>query len=193
MQYGHCVVKATPSAISSLYFTGIAPSAIAALSKAQNAFIPSGALASRSFSLARFFLSYISGPPSPYAFCRENVLDFYRTGDKRADYNCRTLGKAILDIVAMKLGKSNLRHWQFGWRLSFGVFRQLTGPWSRDRYSADDVPYRTAERTSKGVSSTNEARATCHVLYRVWRRWLQHESRKRSLLQNRRQTTLHRR
>jgi hypothetical protein len=59
-------------------------------------------------------MSYISGPPSPYAFCRENVLDFYRTGDKRADYNCSTLGKAILDIVAMKLGKPNLRHWQFG-------------------------------------------------------------------------------
>src|SRR6266705_4010074 len=43
MQYGHCVVSATPTAISSLYFTGIAPAATAALSNAQKAFIKSGA------------------------------------------------------------------------------------------------------------------------------------------------------
>jgi len=45
---------------------------------------------------------------------------------------------------------------------------------------------------SKGVSSTNEARPACYVLHRVWRRRLQHAGRKRSLLQNRRRTTLQR-
>src|SRR5580704_12549881 len=58
MQYGHCVVNATDNAINSLYFTGIAPAAIAALSNAQNAFMPSGALASIVFSFPRFFMSY---------------------------------------------------------------------------------------------------------------------------------------
>src|SRR6266487_4165366 len=59
MQYGHCVVRATATAISSLYFTGIAPSATAALSKAQKAFITCGARLSIFFSLARFSLLYI--------------------------------------------------------------------------------------------------------------------------------------
>src|SRR5882762_10383138 len=59
MQYGHCVVRATATAISSLYFTGIAPAATAALSKAQKAFITSGARPSIFFSFARFALSYI--------------------------------------------------------------------------------------------------------------------------------------
>src|SRR5580704_10200446 len=59
MQYGHCVVNATASAISSLYLLGIAPSARAALSKATNAFIASGALAAISFILLRFFMSYM--------------------------------------------------------------------------------------------------------------------------------------
>src|SRR5439155_11709026 len=59
MQYGHCVVRATATAISSLYFTGIAPSATAALSNAQKAFITSGARASIFFSLVRFCLVYV--------------------------------------------------------------------------------------------------------------------------------------
>ena len=46
-------MKATASAISSLYFSGIAPAAIAALSKAQKALIASGAFASRVFSLPK--------------------------------------------------------------------------------------------------------------------------------------------
>src|SRR6266404_428003 len=60
MQYGHCVVKATATAISSLYLTGIAPAATDALSNATNAFIVSGAWASRFFILLRFFMSYIA-------------------------------------------------------------------------------------------------------------------------------------
>src|SRR3989442_797228 len=59
MQYGHWVVRATATAISSLYFTGIAPSATAALSKAQKAFITWGARASIFFNLARFSFLYI--------------------------------------------------------------------------------------------------------------------------------------
>ena len=52
------------------------------------------------------------------------------------------------------------------------------------------VPYGTGERTGGGVSSGNEARTACYVLYCVWRRWLQHKGRKRPLLQNQRQATL---
>src|SRR6266568_8497089 len=59
MQYGHWVVSATATAISSLYFAGIAPAATAALSKAQKAFITSGARLSIFFSLARFSFLYI--------------------------------------------------------------------------------------------------------------------------------------
>src|SRR4051812_19376196 len=59
MQYGHCVVSATATAINSLHFAGIAPGATAALSKAQKAFINSGARLSIFFSLARFALLYI--------------------------------------------------------------------------------------------------------------------------------------
>src|SRR5216684_6949751 len=55
-----------------------------------------------------------------------------------------------------------------------------------------NVPYGTGECTSTGVSSANEARTACYVLYRVWRRWLHHEERKRSLLQKQRRTTLQR-
>jgi hypothetical protein len=57
---------------------------------------------------------------------------------------------------------------------------------------ARGVPYGTGERSSMGVSSANEARTACYVLYRVRRRWLQHEGRKRSLLQDQRRTTLQR-
>src|ERR1044071_9291756 len=69
MQYGHCVVSATATAINSLYFTGIAPSATAALSKAQKAFITCGARLSIFLSLARCCLLYIFGFPgwSPHS------------------------------------------------------------------------------------------------------------------------------
>src|SRR3954453_22517418 len=59
MQYGHWVVSATARAISSLYFTGMAPAATAALSKAQKAFITSGARVFITLMLARFSLLYI--------------------------------------------------------------------------------------------------------------------------------------
>src|SRR5512133_1312625 len=59
MQYGHWVVSATAMAMSSLYFTGITPSATAALSKAQKAFITAGAKVSIRFSFARFSLLYM--------------------------------------------------------------------------------------------------------------------------------------
>ena len=50
---------ATATAINSLYFAGIAPSATAALSNAQNAFITSGARVSIFFNLARLSFLYI--------------------------------------------------------------------------------------------------------------------------------------
>src|SRR6218665_3212093 len=59
MQYGHCVVMATATAINSLYFTGMAPSETAALSKAQKAFMTSGARVSIFFRLVRFLLLYM--------------------------------------------------------------------------------------------------------------------------------------
>src|SRR5262245_50534449 len=58
MQYGHWVVSATATAISSLYFTGMAPSATDNLSNAQKAFITSGASSFTFLSLARFSLLY---------------------------------------------------------------------------------------------------------------------------------------
>jgi len=39
---------------------------------------------------------------------------------------------------------------------------------------------------ARAYDQQNEARTACYVLYRVWRRWLQHKGRKRSLLQNQR-------
>src|SRR5881392_3751600 len=68
MQYGHCVVRATATAISSLYFTGIAPSPTAALSNAQKAFITSGARLSIFFSLPRLVLLYMDWSRLSY-FC----------------------------------------------------------------------------------------------------------------------------
>src|ERR1043166_3155032 len=59
MQYGHCVVVATATAISSLYFTGIAPSATDSLSNAQNAFITSGASSFIFLIFVRFSLLYM--------------------------------------------------------------------------------------------------------------------------------------
>src|ERR1700688_655830 len=96
MQYGYCVVKPTPGAISSLYFTGIAPSAMATLSKAQKAFMPFGAFASRSFNLARFFMSYMDGPPNPWSYAmhlRQLMFQVLPNVEKRANYNCSMLVK----------------------------------------------------------------------------------------------------
>src|SRR4051812_24629605 len=62
MQYGHCVVKATPSAISSLNFFGIAPSLSAAASKAAKAAIASGASSLSDFIFFRFAMSYMVVP-----------------------------------------------------------------------------------------------------------------------------------
>ena len=59
MQYGHCVVSATATAMSSLYFLGIAPSASAALSNAQKAFAEPGASAFRDGSFPKLFIVII--------------------------------------------------------------------------------------------------------------------------------------
>src|SRR5678816_104926 len=59
IQYGHCVVRATATAISSLYFTGMAPSATASLSNSQKAFITSGARLFMSCTFFRLSLLYI--------------------------------------------------------------------------------------------------------------------------------------
>ena len=61
-----------------------------------------------------------------------------------------------------------------------------------DPLNTHGVPYGTGAPTSTGVLSPNEARTACYSLYRMWRRWLQHQGRKRSLLQNPRRTPLQR-
>src|SRR5438105_6409553 len=60
MQYGHCVVSATATAISSLYLSGIAPSLNAASSNATNPLKASGASSPSFLSLVMFFMSYIA-------------------------------------------------------------------------------------------------------------------------------------
>src|SRR5262245_13789116 len=60
MQYGHCVVSATATAINSLYLSGIAPSLNAASSNATNPLKASGASSPSFLSFARFFMSYIA-------------------------------------------------------------------------------------------------------------------------------------
>ena len=99
MQYGHCVVNATASASNSLYFTGIAPAAIAALSKAQNAFIPSGALASINLSLPRFFMSYMFIPPFNFEFSFDAKI-FDRSTKVRIQ---------SLELVSLEVGMEILR------------------------------------------------------------------------------------
>src|SRR6516165_10726165 len=59
MQYGHCVVSATATAINSLYLSGITPSLKAASSNATNALKASGASWPSVLSFVRFFMSYI--------------------------------------------------------------------------------------------------------------------------------------
>jgi len=54
------------------------------------------------------------------------------------------------------------------------------------------VLYGTGESAATVVSSTNEARTACYPVYRMWRRWLQHQGRKWSLLQKHQRTTLQR-
>src|SRR5207302_5625597 len=61
MQYGHCVVSATATAISSLYFSGITPPLNAASSNARNPFQASGASSPSFLSFVRFFMSYMCG------------------------------------------------------------------------------------------------------------------------------------
>src|ERR1700723_3319647 len=63
MQYGHCVVSATETAINCLCKTSMAPALNASLSKAQKAFIDSGAFSSSFFSRVRFFISNIGVTP----------------------------------------------------------------------------------------------------------------------------------
>src|SRR6187401_2434001 len=60
MQYGHWVVKATATAISSLYLSGIAPSLKAASSNATNPLKASGASSPSFLSFVRFFMSYMA-------------------------------------------------------------------------------------------------------------------------------------
>src|SRR5262249_27509310 len=60
MQYGHWVVRATATAINSLYLSGITPPANAAPSNATNARNASGASSPSCLNLARFFMSYMS-------------------------------------------------------------------------------------------------------------------------------------
>src|SRR5262245_47725276 len=59
MQYGHCVVSATATAINSLYLRGMTPSLNAASSKARNPLNASGASSPSFFIFDRFFMSYI--------------------------------------------------------------------------------------------------------------------------------------
>src|SRR5262245_27783329 len=77
MQYGHWVVRATAIAISSLYLTGIAPSATDNLSKAQNAFITSGARALSCLILVRFsFLNIYRFVLEKRSFSRRKNMEF---------------------------------------------------------------------------------------------------------------------
>src|SRR5262249_31621151 len=55
MQYGHCVVSATATAISSLYLSGMAPPLKAASSNATKPLKASGANSPSFLSLVRFF------------------------------------------------------------------------------------------------------------------------------------------
>src|SRR5438552_7519528 len=63
MQYGHCVVSATATAINSLYLSGITPCLTTASSNATNALKASGASSPIRLSLERFFMSYMSRSP----------------------------------------------------------------------------------------------------------------------------------
>src|SRR3954465_4438167 len=60
MQYGHWVVSATATAISSLYFRGISPPRTTASSNATNALNASGASSPILPNLAKFLMSYIA-------------------------------------------------------------------------------------------------------------------------------------
>ncbi|MND09339.1 hypothetical protein D3C83_325840 [compost metagenome] len=59
MQYGHCVVNATATAISSLYLSGITPCFTTASSNATNALNASGASSLKRDNFFRFDLSYM--------------------------------------------------------------------------------------------------------------------------------------
>src|SRR5271170_1872565 len=83
MQYGHCVVRATATAISCFCCVVSAPSANTALSKAQNAFMTSGAFASSLFRRVRFFISCMACSLSK--ICRRGRADLARPEGGEAD------------------------------------------------------------------------------------------------------------
>src|SRR6478672_7437662 len=60
MQYGHCVVSATATAINSLYLSGITPSLIAASSNATKLLNASGANSLSFLNFFRLAMSYIA-------------------------------------------------------------------------------------------------------------------------------------
>src|SRR5262245_1975416 len=60
MQYGHCVVSATATAINSLYLRGIVPCLNAASSNATKLLNASGASWASFSNFVRFFMSYIA-------------------------------------------------------------------------------------------------------------------------------------
>src|SRR5262245_61114219 len=81
MQYGHCVVSATATAISSLYLSGIAPPLKAASSNATNPWKASGASSPSFLSFVRFFISYIASSLEKRLPGRRGVM--LRAGGRR--------------------------------------------------------------------------------------------------------------
>src|ERR1043166_959498 len=82
--------------MSSLYLTGIAPSATAALSNAQNAFMTSGARASMVLSFFRFSLLYI------WFYCLVGLSKFRRNDLERFGkvlMCCRIHGTMFFDFA----------------------------------------------------------------------------------------------
>jgi len=59
--------------------------------------------------------------------------------------------------------------------------RQVAAPYSFFALHIRILKKLPGTHTRKGVSSIDEARTPCYVLYRMWRRWVQHPSRKRPL------------
>src|SRR5262249_48005043 len=90
--YGHCVVSATATAMSSLYLTGIAPSFAAASSNTRNALKVSGARSPSLFILVMFFRSYMldslmdMGLRSGEAVCpgRRRIYGYGPTADRNS-------------------------------------------------------------------------------------------------------------
>src|SRR5262249_47889925 len=101
MQYGHCVVSATATAISSLYLRGITPPLNAASSKATKPLKASGASSPNFLNLVRFFMSYMvdllvekrfpSRPPVTSGAICTGRGGVYPATDLRAVYSRYTL------------------------------------------------------------------------------------------------------